>query len=189
VRIAYLASVLLLLVSCKAVPVNHPPVFVPPPPSAPTDQAPICAKPEEVAAFQAVGLQTELMQTALSCKGDDKYGVFVNTYKSNLVDARDVLEGFFKRAYGTRFQTHYDSYITQLANTQSQHNLKSGIEYCEFGNKTLDQASALKTPGDLTQYEAKVPIQQSLNVQACGSPGAPPEEPVTTKRMVKKHRR
>ena len=188
-RLPLLAFVL-ALASCKAIPVVHPPAFVPPPPSAPTDKAPICAKPDEMAAFKAVGLQTELMQTALSCKGDEKYGTFVNTYKSELIDARKVLAGFFKRAYGPRFQTYFDDYITQLANAQSQHNLKSGALYCGFGDKNLEASAALKTPDDLTNYAARVPIQQSLDVQACGSPSAPPETPpVVTRHRARKHRK
>jgi hypothetical protein len=172
-------------------PAPHPPAFVPPPPSVPTDKAPICARPDEMAAFQAIGLQTELMQTALSCHGDDAYGTFVTTYKTELIDSRNVLAGFFKRAYGARFQTHYDEYITQLANAQSEHNLKSGALYCGFGDKNLKKSAALKTPEELSKYAAAVPIQQSLDVEACGSPSAPPETvpPATTKHRIKKHRR
>ena len=170
-------------------PAPHPVAFVPPPPSAPTDKAPICAHPDEVAAFQAVGLQTELMQAALSCKGDDEYGTFVNTYKTQLIDDRKILAGFFRRSYGASFRSRYDAYITQLANTQSEHNLKSGVLYCGFGTANLEKAAALKTSADLRTYAGSVPIQQSLDVKACGSPSAPPETPpVITKHRYRTHR-
>ncbi len=190
-RMALLLPLLALLASCKAVsPSPQRASFVPPPPSPPADNAPICARPDEVAAFRKVALQTELMQTALSCHGDAKYGTFVTTYKADLVAQRDILAGFFKRAYGARSQSAFDGYMTQLANAQSQQNLKSGELYCGFGDEVLDHAQSLKTQKALDDYAAQVPVQQSLNVQACGSPSAPPEMPPVVKksRRVRKHK-
>jgi hypothetical protein len=190
VRKLVIASALFLLASCKAEP---PPVqqvqFVPPPPSKPTDRAPICGRPEEVEAFAAVGLQTQLMQTALSCGGEDKYGTFVTKFQSDLRDQRKVLALFFTRAYGSaRSRSSFDAYITQLANAQSQHDLKSGASYCDFSKSQLDKALALATVEDLNKFAAQSPIQQSLDVEACGSPSAPPET-VTVHRATRSYKK
>jgi hypothetical protein len=177
VRKIALAAVVLLLVSCKAEtpPARQVQPFVPPPPTKPTDKAPICARPEEVEAFAAVGLQTQLMQTALSCGADDKYGAFVTKFQSDLRDQRKVLALFFTRAYGSaRSRSSFDAYITQLANAQSQNDLKSGDSYCDFSKSQLEKVQALTTVEDLNKFAAQVPIQQALDVQACGSPSAPP---------------
>jgi hypothetical protein len=190
VRKLVIASALLLLASCKAPPPPAQQVqFVPPPPSKPTDKAPVCGRPEEIEAFAAVGLQTQLMQTALSCGGEDKYGTFVTKFQSNLRDQRNVLAQFFTRAYGSaRSRSSFDAYITQLANAQSEHDLKSGASYCDFSNSQLDKAQSLATVEDLNKFAAQAPIQQSLDVEACGSPSAPPET-VTTHHTTRSYRK
>jgi hypothetical protein len=180
--------ILLCLSACKPPP---PPVhqvqFVPPPPTKPTDRPPICARPEEVDASHVVGVQTQLMQIALSCGGDDAYDVFVRRFRPQLKKQRDVLGGFFTHAYG-RFhsQMAYDDYVTELADAESNYNLGSGVDFCRLSKGTLDQAKALSSADDLTKFVAKVPVQQATDFETCGTPGAPPAT-LTTKRF--EHRR
>ena len=182
--------VLLCLATCKAPPPSvQEAQFAPPPPAKPTDRPPICAHPEEVNASHIVGLQTQLMQIALSCGGDDEYDAFVRKFQPQLKEQRDVLGGFFKRAYGRyRSQAAYDEYVTQLADAESNYNLRSGVEFCQLSKPTLDQAKSLSSNADLTTFVAKVPVQQSTDFETCGAPGAPPAtvqaEPV---RRRKKH--
>ena len=167
---------LLSVATCKAPP---PPVrhlaFAPPPPTKPVDRAPICGQPEEINAFRIVGLQTQLMQIALSCSRDDGYNAFVRKFQPQLETQRSILESFFTRAYGRR-QAHasYDQYITQLADAESQYNLSSGVDFCSLSKTTVDQAKALSSTDDLAKFVAKVPVQQAMDVEACGTPGAPP---------------
>ena len=167
---------LLCLATCKPPP---PPVhvvqFAPPPPAKPTDRPPICARPEEVDASHTIGLQTQLMQIALSCGGDDKYDAFVRKFQPQLRQQRDVLGSFFTRAYGrNQSKSAYDQYITQLADAESSYNLSSGVQFCSLSKPTLDQAISLSSPDDLNKFIAKVPVQQSADFEICGTPGAPP---------------
>jgi hypothetical protein len=165
------------LASCKPPP---PPAaqqaqFVPPPPTKPTDRPPICARPEEVDASKVIGVQTQLMQIALSCGRDDQYDTFVRKFQPQLKAQRDVLGGFFARAYGRyHSQALYDEYITQLADAESNYNLSSGGDFCSLSTGTLDQADALVSTDDLEKFVAKVPVQQSTDFELCGTPGAPP---------------
>jgi hypothetical protein len=173
--------ILLGLATCKAPP---PPVhqvqFAPPPPTKPTDQPPICARPEEVDAAHVIGLQTQLMQIALSCGGDDKYDAFVRKFQPQLEQRRDVLASFFTRAYGRgKSRMAYDQYITQLADAESSYNLASGADFCSLSKGTLDQAKSLSSEDDLTAFVAKVPVQQATDFETCGTPGAPPATPPT----------
>ena len=182
--------IVLCLAACKPPP---PPVhevqYAPPPPTKPTDRPPICARPEEVNASHIIGLQTQLMQIALSCGADDKYDVFVRKFQPQLREQRDVLSGFFTRAYGkAHAQSAYDQYVTQLADAESNYNLSSGVEFCSLSKPTIDQSQTLSTDDDLTKFVAKVPVQQSTDFETCGAPGAPPPVVVETA-PLRHHRR
>jgi hypothetical protein len=167
----------LSLATCKPPP---PPVhvaqFVPPPPTKPTDRLPICGRPEEVDAIHIVGLQTQLMQIALTCGRNDDYNAFVKKFQPQLEQQRDILTGFFTRAYGkSHSRIAYDEYITQLADAESNYNLASGVKFCSLSKATLDQAKSLSSADDLAGFVAKVPVQQASDFETCGTPGAPPE--------------
>jgi len=180
-------TALLSVATCKAPPPRvHHVAFVPPPPTRPADSAPICGQPEEINAFRIVGLQTQLMQIALSCSRDDSYNAFVRKFQPQLETQRTILESFFTRAYGRR-QSHalYDQYITQLADAESQYNLASGVDFCSLSKATLDQVASLSSTDDLAKVVAKVPVQQAMDVETCGTPGAPP---ATLRTKPLKHR-
>jgi hypothetical protein len=163
----------------------HPAVrhaeFVPPPPTKPTDRPPICAHADEVNAFKIVGVQTQMMQIALTCGADDKYDAFVRNVQPQLAAQRSILKSFFNRAYGKSLsQSEYDDYVTQLADAESNYNLNSGVDFCKLSKPVLEQATTLSSADDLARFVPKVSVQQSLNVQTCGTPGAPPETPAAT---------
>jgi hypothetical protein len=177
----YLIAVL-GLAGCTTPPaaVRHA-AFVPPAPTKPTDRPPICAHPDEVNAFKIVGVQTQMMQIALTCGADDKYDVFVRNFQPQLEAQRSILKGFFTRAYGKyAAQSRYDDYITQLADAESNYNLGSGDDFCNLSKPVLNQATTISSDDDLAKFVPKVPVQQAMNIQTCGSPGAPPETPVAT---------
>jgi hypothetical protein len=150
---------------------------VPPAPVPPTDQAPICVRPPEKAAFDVVGLKSQLMVTAISCKAEEKYNAFVMKYRPDLVGQEKSLDAFFGRAYGRRAQAQHDDFITQLANAQSQLGIKSGDAFCRQNVNMLDDVMTLKTGTELPQYAASKPIQQALAVQDCPPPAAPAPKP------------
>jgi hypothetical protein len=166
----------LFLTSCKLPPAPvHQAQFVPPPPTKPAGRMPVCAHPEEIDASRIIGLQTQLMQIALSCGGDDKYDGFVRKFQPQLEKQRDVLAAFFARAYGHgRSRSAYDEYVTQLADAESTYNLASGVDFCTLSKATLDQAPSLSSGDDLASFVAKVPVQQPTEFQACGTSGARP---------------
>lgn len=170
--------IMLGLATCTTPPPVKHLQFAPPPPTKPTDRPPICAHPDELNAFQLVGVQTQLMQIALTCSADDKYDAFVRDFQPQLEAQRTILKAFFTRAYGrSRAQSAYDQYVTQLADAESNYNLSSGDDFCHLSTPVLNQSTTLSSDGDLTSFVPKVPVQQALNVQLCGTPGAPPETP------------
>jgi hypothetical protein len=175
------------LIGCTPPPKPPAPVvaaFVPPAPVPPTQNAPICAKPPEKAAFEVAGLKSQLMVTALSCDSQTKYDQFIVRYRKDLLSDEKEINGFFGRAYGKRGQTEHDDYVTQLANAQSDLRNKSGDQFCHLNASLLDEALALKSGADLPQFAESKPIQQSLAVQECAA--TPVAEKKTTVRKVVK---
>ena len=163
------------LFGCTEKPVPAPlAVFVPPLPSPPSDRAAACVRPAEKAAFGIAGLKSQLMVTAISCGGEDKYNAFVTKYRPDLVVEEKSLVGFFGRAYGRRGQQTHDDFITQLANSQSQLSLKFGQNFCRENSGMLDEVMALKTGAELPAYAASKPIQQSMAVEDCPATPTPP---------------
>jgi hypothetical protein len=65
-----------------------------------------------------------------------------------------VVNAWFARTYGRAAQNRYDSYITLLANEQSQAGLRQGNEFCPRLQLLFKEVMAL--PGDsvLAQYAA-----------------------------------
>ncbi len=113
-------------------------VFVPPTPVPPTEHAAACVRPPEKAAFDVANLKSQLMVTAISCGGEDKYNAFVVRYRPELIGEEKSLNSFFGRAYGRRAQQEHDDFITQLANSQSQLSVKYGQNFCGANRPLLD---------------------------------------------------
>ncbi len=142
--------------------------FVPPAPSAPSLTAPICARPDEQAAFAATALKSQLMVTAINCHARTRYDAFITRYRPELAQDDLVLKAFFIRAYGAaRGQREYDRYITQLANDQSDLGVQSGVEFCHFNVGLFDQV--LGQQQSLADFAQGKPIQQALDVRLCAA--------------------
>ena len=177
------------LVGCTPPPPPPPPAvaaYVPPGPTAPTQHAPICARPPEKAAFDMNGLKSELMVIAVSCHTPDRYNEFVSRFKGDLNSGEKALNTFFSRAYGRRAQQEHDDYITQLANAQSELGIHQGTAFCALSTSMFDDVLALKrsTPEDLPRFAATKPIQQSLAVDECPDSPAPASAASKTSKPV-----
>ena len=151
--------------------------FVPPVPVAPTDRAAACVRPAEKAAFDVANLKSQLMVTALSCSGEEKYKRFVERFRPDLITEEKSLTSFFGRAYGRQGQKEHDDFITQLANSQSQLSIKYGQSFCSANAGLLDDVMTVKTGNDLPAYAESKPIQKALAVEDCPAGAAPPPAP------------
>ena len=156
--------------------------FVPPVPVAPTERAAACVRPPEKAAFDVANLKSQLMVTALSCGGQDKFNAFVHRFQPDLVAEQNSLNSFFGRAYGRQGQKQHDDFDTQLANSQSQLSIKYGQSFCSANAGMLDDVMSVKPGADLPAFAASKPIQQALAVEDCPASAAPAARPVTRKK-------
>ncbi|QHI95147.1 hypothetical protein GT348_01560 [Aristophania vespae] len=153
--------------------------------SSPTQAAVACHPPKDVhAAFNVVGLKSELMVTALSCQAQDRYNEFVTHFKSDLNNSEKRLERYFKATYGRRARQQHDAYITQLADVQSLGGLKSGTVFCDQRVPMFNEINALDNADDLAHYAEAKDIVQPSSYESCTAPRAK-----KTRRHVVRRRR
>lgn len=145
---------------------------IPPTPEPPGQNAPVCVRPPEKAAFEMSTLKSHLTVTAIQCHAEERYNEFVLKYRPDLAGGEKVLSSYFARAYGRRAQSQQDDYITQLANAQSQFAVRSGTLYCPQNIGMFDQVMTVKTGAELPAFAQSKPIQQAIAVQDCAT--APP---------------
>ena len=144
-------------VAQAALPVGH--IDAPP--------APYCAKPPELAAIDVEGLKSRLMVTALSCDASSKYNAFIRRYQPTLAADAKTLAAYFRRNYGNSAQSEHDSYITALANAQSEIGTQEGVTFCQQNVGRFTDVLSLNTPAQLTTYAQAKPIDQPYKFALC----------------------
>jgi hypothetical protein len=114
-----------------------------------------CTNPTDQSAFELEALKSELMVLATGCHADAQYNAFMNRYKPELIANERAFDDYFKRAYGSRkAQREHDTYITSLANAQSDVGLKQGSDFCPRNGAVFDEVMALQKADQLPQYAA-----------------------------------
>lgn len=139
--------------------------------AAPVAQAQ-CVNPAEHTAMDVSWLKSQLMVTAITCKQEDKYNAFVQRFRPDLVNADKALASYFNRAHGRRGTAQRDDYITNLANSQAQTNLRQGSAFCDRSGGMLDEVQQLRTSSELADYAAAKGLAQPIAVTACGAGAA-----------------
>jgi hypothetical protein len=115
--------------------------------------------------------------TALACDTRDRYNSFVMTFRPLLQREDTALNSYFSHHYGRSWRTEHDSYITQLANVQSEASIQQGTLFCQQNVVLFDQVLALKTSKDLTDFANDKPMLQPVNYDICGLPHHPVYHP------------
>ena len=133
-----------------------------------------CARPPERAAFDVVGLKSQLMVTAISCKLEERYNAFVMRYRPDLVKQERTLDSYFGRSFGRRATQEHDDYITSLANSQSQTGIRSGMAFCQQNTGLFDEVMALKNGTELPHLAAMKTLSQPVVVVECATASRTP---------------
>jgi hypothetical protein len=165
------------LAGCSHEPPPAPPpapvAVVQPPPRPqllPPEQAPICGKPADKAAFAVAGLKTQLVVLAISCGSNDDYNAFIRRFRTDLLAQEKTLGNYFSRAYGRKASSAQNDYITALANNTSSTGLAAGTEFCQRNAGKFSEVMALKSSKDLADYAMAQDIDQPLAVPDCDAP-------------------
>ena len=96
-------------------------------------------------AVQTRKLQTELMVSALYCGQQARYNAFVRKFEAELVVSGQKLKALFVSQHGTRQGVpKLDTYLTRLANEESQRRLTLGTRYCEDAKALFTEVLTLK---------------------------------------------
>lgn len=161
-----LGSVALLLVGCAQKPASQAiyapppaaghvyPVAVPvPPPVSPRIKFSAAQTEQTQQAFNVIGLKSALMVAALSCNEQDKYDAFMTSFQSHILAEQHVMDAYFHKASGRYSgQKMEDSFVTLLANNQSDNGIAEGSYFCLNNTAEFNAVLALKTPADLDHF-------------------------------------
>jgi hypothetical protein len=124
-----------------------------------------CATQTEREIFDLAALKSEMMVLATSCHEPDRYNAVIEKFKPELLANERLFDAYFKRTYGRSGQAEHDTYITSLANAQSDEGLKQGTDFCPHTTAIFDEALAVPSGKDLFEYaEAKDLVPDSLGV-------------------------
>jgi len=130
-----------------------------------------CEAPTDQAIFEIQALKSELMVLATSCHSDAQYNAFVSRYQADLGANERAFDEYFKRRYGKQGQREHDSYITSLANAQSDGGMRLGSDFCPRNTAIFDEVLSLRSPADLPVYAAgKDLVPASLGACAAQPP-------------------
>ncbi|HEX5325749.1 MAG TPA: hypothetical protein VFW75_03690 [Acetobacteraceae bacterium] len=134
--------------------------------------------------FDIEALKSEMMVLATACHDDAQYNAFIRRYQPSLVANEKALDAYFRRTYGRRGQAEHDSFVTSLANAQSDAGLKQGTDFCPRNAVLFEEAMALDAEHELPQFAAgKDLIPASLDT--C-QPPAPVRAPARTTRKARR---
>jgi hypothetical protein len=129
-----------------------------------------CLSSGEQSAFDVGSLKSALSVLAVACSDEDDYNAFVLQHRRQLVSEDGVVNGYFKRVYGKQAQPRYDSYITLLANEQSEISQKQGSDYCPRLKLIFPEVMAVPS-ASLAQYAAAKDLMPD-DLTPCFSPAS-----------------
>lgn len=133
-----------------------------------------CMTKAEVTAEQARGLQAGLMVAALKCVHKpalglhETYNKFISRFNGELTGQSNIMQAYFKRAYGQGHKDALNKYMTSLANYYSLNT---------FGNKTFceDMAAAAaaileKPDGAVQRGQFETALLPATTAPMCNDP-------------------
>jgi hypothetical protein len=141
--------------------------------AVPALAAPACLQPGEAQAFNIIGLKSNLMVDALSCGMAKNYDLFMTKFQPQVLDAQHLMDNYFVRQGGLAGAAMEDSFVTQLANSESGAAAQKGSVFCGQAAKQFAQVGALGGTMDLVSMA----VSLKLAAPPAGSgicPAAPP---------------
>ena len=147
--------------------------------------APVCLQPSERPVFDVAALRSQMMVLATSCHDDTQYNAFMNRYRPDLMANERAVDAYFKRVYGRSAQREHDTFVTDLANAQSDFGLTMGTDFCPRDDALFSEVMALQTAQQLGEYAAgKDLIPGSMHI--CADIAPTPKKAVYRRPVEKK---
>jgi len=126
-----------------------------------------CLQPAERAAFEVRALQSQLMVAALTCSRDGDYNAFVRKFQGDLAASYRGIQGHFRRTAGSGHQRALDSFITTLANEQSQDGIRAGSHFCPLATPLFQVALAQSNVQGLAEVAAERNLINPMAAPTC----------------------
>ncbi len=102
--------------------------------------------PQDNPAVHTRKLQTELMVAALYCSQHARYNAFVRRFEGELVASGRQLRAMFIDLHGSKRGTaQLDTFLTKMANEESQRRIRVGARYCTEARQLFAQVLSLPT--------------------------------------------
>ncbi len=106
------------------------------------------------AVLDVAALQSEMMVLATTCHDNAGYNAFMQRYRPYLFHTEQELAAYFRRAYGRAGQQRHDSFVTSLANAQSDAGIRQGADFCPRNQALFQEVQALRSTSQLPLYAA-----------------------------------
>lgn len=106
------------------------------------------------AVLDVAALQSELMVVATTCHENTGYNAFMQRYRPYLLHTEQDLSAYFRRVYGRAGQQRHDSFVTSLANAQSDAGIRQGADFCARNQALFQEVQALRSTNELPLYAA-----------------------------------
>ncbi|MDE2515826.1 MAG: hypothetical protein KGL12_07365 [Rhodospirillales bacterium] len=113
-----------------------------------------CVSPQEQPVFDVAALRSQLMVLATSCHDNSAYDAFIRRYQPDLMANERSVDAYFKRIYGRAAQREHDTFVTDLANAQSDQGLNMGTDFCPRDAALFSEVMALQSASQLPAYAA-----------------------------------
>ncbi len=125
-------------------------------------------------------LQTDLMVAALTCSTSDQYNTFIHQFQSVLKTDADHLRGYYKKRRGKAGAEELNTFVTHLANDESERSIQQGQSaYCDNAAKLFQ--TVLATPAaKVEDYSTTLPLSGEAPVRKCALPAVAAATPVST---------
>lgn len=141
-----------------------------PPPVSPKIKFTTAESEQVQQAFNIIGLKSALMVAALSCNQQDKYDAFMTAFHPHILAAQHTMDAYFHKASGPYSgQKMEDTFITLLANNQSDQGIAAGSLFCLNNEAEFNAVLALKTPADLDHFVTDQPPEEATTVASVAS--------------------
>lgn len=126
-----------------------------------------CAQPQEADALTARALQSDMMNSALSCNQQELYNTFVEHFKPQLTHQHALVEGYFDRLYRERASRQMTTFMTGLANLASEQSFSmDGVQFCQQSAHKFQQLMQVR---DISEYTAQADYGSMHGISTCGS--------------------
>jgi hypothetical protein len=132
-----------------------------------------CLRPEERQAADTWAMNSYLRVIGMQCKIDRTR--MINAFQphsAELSAAANVIQGYFRRAYGGAGQTRFDQYYTNISQDHAMDATRAGSFFCSDAEVILQQVRALP-PGQLAKFSVNHNVIQPISAPDCGAGATP----------------